>query len=73
MVASYIPSNSLRSIARKEGVKDDKLLLSGIPLRSSFWQGPSSKKAKENVKERLKLKNDHKTVFVMGGGDGVGK
>lgn len=72
MVATYIPSIALKKLAKKEGLSDDQLLYTGLPLRSSFWNGPAPKKQQEKLKETLKIKKDDKIVFIMGGGDGVG-
>lgn len=60
----------MRQIALKCGIRSDKIVVRGLPIRPAFW---SETQPKNKLRERLGLCQDCKTVLVMGGGDGVGK
>lgn len=49
------------------GVPQNRILITGIPVRSNFWV----KQDKRQMRERLKLK-EIPTVMIMGGGLGIG-
>jgi processive 1,2-diacylglycerol beta-glucosyltransferase len=53
---------------QKAGIKKDKILLTGIPVRAGFF----SKLSKEESRQQLGLQEDKKTVLVMGGSSGLG-
>ena len=67
--AVYVPSEAVRDIALRNNIPSRKILLKGLPIRPSFWrQSPP----KNIVRRLLGLAQYHKTVLLMGGGDGVG-
>jgi 1,2-diacylglycerol 3-beta-galactosyltransferase len=65
----FVPSEEVRRIALSCGIKRDKIVVHGLPIRPAFW---SETKPKRTLRSRLGLCQDCKTVLVMGGGDGVG-
>eukprot|EP00638_Chattonella_subsalsa_P003666 CAMPEP_0117751018 /NCGR_PEP_ID=MMETSP0947-20121206/10718_1 /TAXON_ID=44440 /ORGANISM="Chattonella subsalsa, Strain CCMP2191" /LENGTH=475 /DNA_ID=CAMNT_0005569305 /DNA_START=294 /DNA_END=1721 /DNA_ORIENTATION=+ len=65
----FVPSNALYKIAKKCGLRDDQITQHGLPIREGFWKETASK---PTLRKKLGLKNDDKTVLVVGGGDGVG-
>ncbi|ANB61190.1 MGDG synthase family glycosyltransferase [Anoxybacteroides amylolyticum] len=49
------------------GVSKNRIVVTGLPIRSNFW----TKKNKQEMRKKLKLKNIP-TVIIMGGGLGLG-
>lgn len=66
----FIPSDEVYKIATKNGLKSDKLIQRGLPIRPQFWR--SNNKSKEKMRHDLGLDPNAKTILLMGGGDGVG-
>jgi processive 1,2-diacylglycerol beta-glucosyltransferase len=50
------------------GVQKNRIVITGIPLRSNFWV----KKNKQEIRKKLKLKENIPVVMIMGGGFGLG-
>lgn len=67
--ACFVPSQAVKKIAMRVGINARKLIMHGLPIRSSFWTRGLSK---EQVRRQLQLVEDRRTVLIMGGGDGVG-
>jgi len=67
--ACFIPSDQIRGLAKRSGLKSGQLRQYGLPVRPAFWQ-PSRPKA--DLLRELGLASARKTVLVVGGGDGVG-
>lgn len=66
----FVPSKEVKDIALKYGIPSDRILIKGLPIRPVFWRPPP---AKQEIRKKLGLLENAKTVLVMGGGDGVGK
>jgi processive 1,2-diacylglycerol beta-glucosyltransferase len=49
------------------GIPKNRIVVTGLPIRSNFW----TKKNKQEMRKKLKLKNIP-TVIIMGGGLGLG-
>jgi len=69
----FIPSNAVRKVALRRGIKPSKIRQYGLPVRSDFWRAsdPSARPSEAQYTE-LGLQPDKRTVLVVGGGDGVG-
>ena len=67
----FVPSEAVRQIACRSGLKSDKIIMHGLPIRPAFWRRQATK-SKNVVRGALFLEPDVKTVLLMGGGDGVG-
>lgn len=65
----FVPSDSVRRIALRCGLKDAQLRQFGLPVRPAFWQDTFDKKG---VKGHLGLSSRFPTILIVGGGDGVG-
>ena len=65
----FVPSEAVRKIALKNRVQPDKIVMHGLPIRPAFWHKP---KAKATLRKALDLKQNIRSVLLMGGGDGVG-
>jgi 1,2-diacylglycerol 3-beta-galactosyltransferase len=77
----YLASEPLRKIARRRGTPEEKIVMSGLPIRHDFaieaaqMGCRTSQHGKEYQKQRkaeLGLDPEKKMVLVMGGGEGVG-
>lgn len=64
-----VPSEAIRDLAIGAGIPRSKVVLRGLPVRSSFDLPQCPKNL---IRPKLGLKKDLRTVLVMGGGDGVG-
>ena len=67
----FVPSESVKKVARKVGLDDEKLVQHGLPLREAFWKPET--RSKTELRESLGLPQHLTTALVVGGGDGVGK
>ena len=67
--ACFIPSDEIKKVAKRSGLKGDQIRQYGLPVRPSFWQTP---RPRDKLLAELGLEGDRKTVLVVGGGDGVG-
>jgi 1,2-diacylglycerol 3-beta-galactosyltransferase len=65
----FLPSEIIKKIAVRNGIKTDKIVMHGLPVRPAFWK-PA--RPKEVLRKALGLTHKVKTVLLMGGGDGVG-
>lgn len=65
----YVPSMNVFKEAVKSGISEDKIRLTGLPLRSEFWKRAVDR---EKARKELGLKNNINTVLFMSGGDGIG-
>jgi 1,2-diacylglycerol 3-beta-galactosyltransferase len=65
----YVPSEVVKKVALKRGLRESQIIFSGLPVRPAFWKSLASK---DKLRKLLGLKNSVSTVLVMGGGDGVG-
>lgn len=65
----FVPTDRVRQIALRCGLKHSQLRQFGLPVRPDFWQDAREKGA---VKGQLRLVKEVPTVLVVGGGDGVG-
>jgi len=66
----FVPSDPIRSMALKLGLRLNQIRQHGLPLRSGFWHAES--RSKDEVRRELGLKEGLPTTLVVGGGDGVG-
>lgn len=66
----FIPGDAVRSIAKRNGMRDDALVQHGLPIKPAFWKGETRSAAA--LRGTLGLDQDAPTVLVVGGGDGVG-
>jgi len=67
--ALFVPSNAVKKLALRNGIKPDKIIMRGLPIRPAFWK---ASKPKNVLRKTLGLVQKAKTVLLMGGGDGVG-
>ena len=65
---TYIPSDGVRRVGRRVGLREREMRLLGLPVRQDFWEETG---VKEAVKARLGLR-EVPAVLAIGGGDGVG-
>lgn len=65
----FVPSDAFVRAALLRGFHTSQLREHGLPVRPSFAQG----RADASVAASLGLRSGHKTILVVGGGDGVGK
>lgn len=65
----FVPSDNVRKIALRCGLKQHQIRQFGLPVRPAFWRDASEK---AGVKEKLGLHHHTPTVLIVGGGDGVG-
>lgn len=65
----FVPTDRVRKIARKCGLRDSQLRQYGLPVRPAFWKEDLDR---ETAKQRLGLLTHVPTVLIVGGGDGVG-
>lgn len=80
----FLASDQIKSIATSRGVDSvplEKIVQVGLPIRHDFSvqanllgdrMAPAGKEYQAKIRESLFLEPDHKTVLVMGGGEGVG-
>lgn len=78
----FVASDRIRKLAKRRGsVPDSKLIQTGLPIRYDFARindemgdrnTPEGKLYQRQLRERLNINPDMKTVLVMGGGEGVG-
>jgi len=66
---TYIPSEPVRTIAIKFGMKNSKLKVYGLALRRDFWDDKTDRFGK---REKLGLSVSKPVILLMGGGDGMG-
>lgn len=66
---TYIPSDGVRTVAKRVGLPDDKLRKLGLPVRKDFWY---ASRDKETLRAELGMEPNAPAVLVVGGGDGVG-
>ncbi len=66
---TFVPSDAVRRVAANCGLRDQRLRQHGLPVRREFW-GDALPRGK--LLRELGLRDDKKTVLVVGGGDGVG-
>lgn len=65
----FVPSDRVRKIATRCGLKEEQLRQFGLPVRPDFWRDAHDK---AGVKQVLGLSEHAPTILVVGGGDGVG-
>jgi len=65
----FVPSDAVRSLARRRGVAESQLRQLGLPVRPAFWK---EAEPRAKLEQELGLTEGRKTVLVVGGGDGVG-
>lgn len=68
--AVYVPSEEVRTIALRNNMPANRILLKGLPIRPAFWK--PSVQPRSVLRRALGIPQDSKTVLLMGGGDGVG-
>eukprot|EP00188_Purpureofilum_apyrenoidigerum_P000167 Plantae.Rhodophyta-Purpureofilum_apyrenoidigerum.ctg10631.p1 GENE.Plantae.Rhodophyta-Purpureofilum_apyrenoidigerum.ctg10631~~Plantae.Rhodophyta-Purpureofilum_apyrenoidigerum.ctg10631.p1 ORF type:complete len:468 (+),score=61.04 Plantae.Rhodophyta-Purpureofilum_apyrenoidigerum.ctg10631:107-1510(+) len=68
--ATYLPSEPVRNIARKLGIRESRLRVYGLALREKFWNDKTDKFGK---RKKLDLHLDRPAALLMGGGDGMGQ
>lgn len=68
--AVFVPSDQVYRIARRNRMQKRKIVQRGLPIRPAFWSKAKGKKS--TIRKSLGLWEDHKTILLMGGGDGVG-
>lgn len=65
----FVPSDRVRRIAKRCGLREEQLRQHGLPVRPAFWRDELDKEA---AKARLGLRVGVPAVLIVGGGDGVG-
>jgi 1,2-diacylglycerol 3-beta-galactosyltransferase len=65
----FVPSDAVKKLALRNGVKEDRMVMHGLPIRPAFWK---EARPKNILRKALGLTQKVKTVLLMGGGDGVG-
>lgn len=65
----FVPSTAVKNIAQRCGLQAEQIVKHGLPVRPAFWRKAAPK---EQLRDKLRLMKDRKTVLLMGGGDGVG-
>jgi len=78
----FVASDRLATLAKRRGrIKDDKLVMSGLPIRHDFAvqaerlgdrTTEQGQEYRDDIKAKLGLDPTRKMVLVMGGGEGVG-
>lgn len=78
----YVASKRILKLAKRRGsLKDDKIVMSGLPIREDFAiqaekMGdrtlPHGREYRSEMKTSLGLNPEKKTILLMGGGEGVG-
>ncbi len=69
MDAYFLPHKGLSELFLKQGVTEDKLIATGIPVRRAFLQ---TKKEKSSARAALGLPEHSRVVLIMGGSMGCG-
>lgn len=64
-----VPSRDLNDEYIRRGIPEEKIILSGIPVRKAFREGPS----KENARKALGMDPDSEYLILSGGSMGAGK
>lgn len=64
-----VPTETSRVQAIEHGVRADRVCVTGLPIRLQFAEPVE---ARPQVRARLGLDPDKRTVMLMGGGDGMG-
>ncbi len=67
--AYAVATNEMRGALMARGVRDDSIVISGIPVDTRF--DPDGR-SKDELRARLDLPRDRHVVLVMGGGVGIG-
>jgi 1,2-diacylglycerol 3-beta-galactosyltransferase len=65
----FVPTDQVRKIALRCGLRSTQLRQYGLPVRPDFWH---EGRARADVRADLGLLIDVPTALVVGGGDGVG-
>lgn len=65
----FVPTDRVRRIARRCGLRDSQLRQFGLPVRPAFWRTGLEKRA---ARAALHLPATGPVVLIVGGGDGVG-
>ena len=79
----YIASDRIKTLAKKRGrkLKEEQMVMSGLPIREDFAvhaekmgdrTSEDGKRYRDEIKNKLGLSPEKKTILVMGGGEGVG-
>ena len=69
---TFAPTVELRDAAINygSGITEDHFIVHGLPIRPVFWS--PSNVSKSEMRTKLELEVESKTVLLMAGGDGVG-
>lgn len=65
----FVPTDNVRRIAHRCGLKDRQLRQFGLPVRPAFWREGHDK---QTMRSSLGLDANIPVVLIVGGGDGVG-
>jgi 1,2-diacylglycerol 3-beta-galactosyltransferase len=77
----FVASERLREIAKQRGFEDERIIMSGLPIRHGFAHQADKlgdrtcqkgKEYQKNVKKDVNINIQKPMVLVMGGGEGVG-
>lgn len=63
------PTDEVRRLALRAGLRPDQVIVTGLPIRPAFARVAGSK---ADLRRRLGLAPDRPTALVIGGADGVG-
>mmetsp|Transcript_46306 Transcript_46306/g.63003 ORF Transcript_46306/g.63003 Transcript_46306/m.63003 type:complete len:541 (-) Transcript_46306:567-2189(-) len=66
----FVPSDRVRAIAEKHGLREHQIRQHGLPIRAGFWKPDD--RPKEEIRTELGLDTKMPTALIVGGGDGVG-
>lgn len=66
----FVPSDQVKQIALRCGVRESSIHMYGLPLRRAFWK--PEPRPRPEVRAALGLVPELQTVLIVGGGDGVG-
>lgn len=67
----FVPSEQVRRLALRCGVRESAIQMYGLPLRRAFWR--PEPRPRSAVREALGLVQEAPAVLIVGGGDGVGR
>lgn len=66
----FVPTDEVRRLALRAGIRPDRVRQRGLPVRPAFAMGSTDKRA---AKVHIGLEKDLPLVLLIGGGDGMGR
>lgn len=66
----FVPTAQVKEQALKRGLREDQVVVHGLPIRPAFSKPPS--RSKQELREELGLRKEGPVVLLVGGGEGMG-